>query len=512
MKKKRANHSLSSILFFLAITLCSMSAFMRFDTQLAYGEHGDHLGRVHEMPQGLKSSEPQSEGAKIISQFKRKPIEFTPPKPKRVVLENGMVMYLLEDHELPLFRITAQVRTGAVYEPREKAGLANLVGSVMRRGGTKTRTPDQINEELEFIAASVETSIGRESGSASLSTMKKDIDKGLEIFADVLMNPAFPDDMIKKEKDEIRESIRRENDRPDQIIFREFRKLLYDGNHPYSRKTDGYKDTIEKITRDDIVTFHKKYFHPNNFIVGVSGDFDTEEILRKIKHVFREWKKSEIDFPEIEPVKKQFQKSVHYIYKDINQAHVVAGHIGIQRLNKDYFPIKILDFILGSGDFIARIPSKVRSDEGLAYSAYSAFYAPRDLGFFFVSCQTKSESTVKAIKLSLNEVKKIREELVDIKELELAKDTYINQFIFRFTSSASIVGQMVDIEYEGLPLNYLETYLDKIKAVTREDLLRVAKEYLHPDKMKLLVIGDMEQFDKPLSEFGEVTTIELKEN
>ena len=507
---KRVKYSLSVICILLGILFCSTLSLVQTNTALAYNGQSDHSGGEHAISPELKGSKPQSEGAKIISQFKYKQIEFTPPKPERVVLDNGMILYLLENHDLPIFRITAQIRTGAVYEPREKTGLANLVGSVMRRGGTKTRPPEQINEELEFIAASVETSIGRESGSASLSTMKKDIDKGLEIFADVLMNPSFPKDMIKKEKDEILESFRRENDRPEQIVFRKFRKLLYDEKHPYSRKTDGYKDTIENITRDDMVAFHKKYFHPNNFIMGVSGDFNTEEILNKIKNIFGKLEKTEIDFPEIPPVKKRFQKSVNYIYKDVNQAHVVAGHIGIHRLNKDYFPIMILDFILGSGDFIARIPSKVRSDEGLAYSAYSTFFTSKDLGFFFVSCQTKSESTVKAIKLSLNEVKKIREEMVDDEELELAKDTYINQFIFRFTSSASIVGQMVDIEYEGLPLNYLDTYVDNIKAVTKEDLLRVSKEYLHPDKMILLVIGNMEQFDKPLTVFGEVNTIELE--
>jgi predicted Zn-dependent peptidase len=209
-------------------------------------------------------------------------------------------------------------------------------------------------------------------------------------------------------------------------------------------------------------------------------------------------------------VEKEFQKSTNYIYKDINQANVVFGHHGIHRLSKDYFPIKILSFILGSGSFTARIPSKVRSDEGLAYSAYSAFHAPRDIGFFFVTCQTKSGSTVRAITLALDEVRKIREEYVEDDELELAKDTYINQFIFKFTSSASIVGQMVEIEYEGLPLDYLETYVDNIKVITKEDIARVAKEYLHPDKIKLLVIGDMEQFDKPLTEFGEVNTIELE--
>ncbi len=500
MKTKEVNFSLSHL--FILILILSSFSIGRAEILFAYDEHsGQAIEPV--------MTAPQSEGAKIVSAFEYEPIEFTPPKPERVVLDNGMVLYLLEDHELPLFKITAHFRTGAVYEPEEKAGLANLVGSVMRRGGTKSRTPEQMNEELEFIAASVETGISRESGSAALSTMKKDIDKGLEIFADVLMNPAFREEMIRKEKDEILENIRRENDTPRKIIFREFRKIMYKADHPYSRKIIGYKDTVESITRDDMVAFHKKYFCPNNVIMGISGDFDTKEILGRLKAVFADWKRSEIDFPEVPAVEKKFQRSINYIYKDVNQASVVFGHIGINRLNKDYFPIKIMNFILGGGSFTSRIPSKVRSDEGLAYSAYSGFHTPRDLGFFFASCQTKSESTVKAINFALEEVRKIREEDVGDDELELAKDTYINQFIFKFTSSASIVGQMVGIEYEGLPLDYLDTYVDNIKVITKEDILRVAKEYLHPDDIKLLVIGDMEQFDKPLSGFGEVNTIEL---
>ncbi len=501
MKTIKAKLSLNHV-FVLALILSTFS-LVHAESIFAFDGHG---GQAIEP----KITEPQSEGAKKVSKFKYKPIEFTPPKPDRLVLDNGMILYLLEDHDLPVFRISAQIRTGAVYEPAEKAGLANLVGNVMRRGGTKSRAPEKINEELEFIAASVETQISRESGSASLSTMKKDIDKGLEVFADVLMNPGFPEEMIRKEKDEILEEIRRENDSPKQIVFREFRKILYKADHPYSRKINGYKDTIESITRDDMVAFHAKYFRPNNIIMGISGDFDSKKIVGKIKDVFAEWENVEINFPDVPEVEKKFKRSVNYIYKDVNQATVVFGHIGIDRLNKDYFPIKIMNFILGGGSFTSRIPSKVRSDEGLAYSAYSAFHTPRDLGFFFASCQTKSESTVRAINLALDEVRKIREEQVDDEELELAKDTYINQFIFKFTSSASVVGQMVGIEYEGLPLNYLETYVDSIKVVTKEDIARVAKEYLHPDDMKLLVIGDMEKFDKPLTEFGEVNTVELE--
>ncbi|CAG0940266.1 zinc protease [Candidatus Brocadiaceae bacterium] len=456
------------------------------------------------------TGKPESEGAKIVSGFKFKPLNFDPPKVDRVVLENGMILYLLEDHDLPLFNITARIRTGAVYEPPEKAGLASLTGYVMRNGGTLSMQADKMNEELEFMAASVETSIDRESGSASLSTLKKDIDKGLKIFADVLMNPAFPEDKIRMRKDEVIESIRRENDNPAQIAGREFRKIMYDSKHPYNRKIEGTLESIEKITRDDMLAFHKKFFHPNNIILGISGDFNKEELIRKLNTAFAGWKKEEIRFPEVPKVEKRFEKAVYYVYKDINQANVLMGHLGIHRKSPDYFPVMIMNFILGGGSFTARIPGRIRSDEGLAYSAYSVFQTSRDIGMFIVSCQTKLESTNRAISIALEELDKIRKTPVDKDELVQAKETFMNQFIFRFTTSASIVGQKVDIEYEELPLNYLETYLDNVQAVTQEDVQRVARKYLHPDEIKVLVVGDKEKFDKPLDSFGKVNVIELK--
>ncbi len=471
---------------------------------------------IYAQPQGHQHSvapsvgKPESEGAKIISGFKFKPLNFIPPKVDRVVLENGMILYLLEDHDLPIFNITARIRTGAIYEPPEKSGLASLTGYVLRSGGTLSMPADKMNEELEYMAASVETSIERESGSASLSTLKRDIDNGLKIFADVLMNPAFPDDKIRMRKDEVIESIRRENDNPQQIAGREFRRIMYDRKHPYSRKVDGTPETIEKITRDDMIAFHKKYFHPNNIIMGVSGDFNKDEIIRKLNTVFAGWKKEEIQFPEIPKVERRYEKSVNYAYKDVNQANVMIGHLGINRKSPDYFPVKLMNFILGGGSFTARITSRIRSDEGLAYSAYSDFQTSRDIGMFFVSLQTKLESTNRAISITLEEIDKMRKAPVDKDELSMAKETFMNQFIFRFTTSASIVAQKVDIEYEELPLNYLETYLDSVQAVTQEDILRVAKKYLRPEDAKILVIGDKEKFDKPLDNFGKVNSIELK--
>lgn len=475
-----------------------------------------YSGSLVAQPQGHEhvvtppAGKPESEGARIVSGFKFKPLNFVPPKVERVVLENGMVGYLLEDHDLPLFNITARVRTGAVYEPPEKAGLASMTGYVMRSGGTMSMPADKMNEELEFMAASVETSIDRESGSVNLSALKKDIDKGLKIFADVIMNPAFPEEKIRMRKDEVIESIRRENDNPSQIAHREFRRVLYDSKHPYSRKIEGTLETIEKITREDMISFHKNYFRPNNSIFGISGDFNKDEIIRKLNAVFSGWKKEEVCFPEVPKVESRFEKSVYYVYKDINQANVIMGHLGIQRRSPDYFPVMLMNFILGGGSFTARIPGRIRSDEGLAYSAYSAFQTARDLGIFFVACQTKSESTNRAISIALEELEKICKTPVDKEELAQAKETFVNQFIFRFTTSASIVAQKVDIEYEGLPLNYLETYLENVQVVTQNDIQRVARKYLHPDKIRILVVGDREKFDKPLDSFGKVNVIELK--
>ncbi len=456
------------------------------------------------------SGDPQSEGARIVAKMKFKPLEFTPPKAEKVEMDNGMILYLMEDHNLPLFRINATIRVGSVYDTAEKMGLASLVGQTLRSGGTTSMPSDKLNRELEFIAASVETGVSRESGSASLSVMKKDIDKGLKIFADILMNPAFEEDKIKKRKNEVIESLRRENDTPRSIVFREYRKMIYGGDHPYGRKIEGELETVQGITRDDIIAFYKKYFRPDNIIMGISGDFKKDDIVKKLNEAFGKWAKSDEKPPEVAKVKKSFDKTVNYAYKQVNQSNIVMGHLGIERKNKDYFPVMLMNYVLGGGSLKARIPNVVRGERGLAYSVHSDFYTQKDLGFFYVTCQTKSESTIEAITLILDEIRKISSEHITDEELTRAKDTIINQFVFRFANSASIVGQMVSIEFDGLPYDYLDTYVENIRAITKKDILGVAKKYLHPDKTKILVVGDESKFDKPLKELGKVNTIELR--
>ena len=212
------------------------------------------------------------------------PLEFPFPQAEQVTLSNGIELYLLEDKELPLVNLVALVRTGSVYEPPDKAGLASLTGTVMRTGGTGSMSGNEINEKLEFIAGSVETSIDREVGSASLSVLKKDLDMGLAIFADVLIQPAFSPDKVELAKQKKVEAIRRQNDDPQGIAFREFRRMLFD-NGPRGRVPT--LETVASISRDDMVAFHREYFHPNNIIMGVSGDFERDEIIKKLETLFK---------------------------------------------------------------------------------------------------------------------------------------------------------------------------------------------------------------------------------
>ena len=437
-----------------------------------------------------------------------KPINLNPPVPEKTILKNGMVIYTLEDHELPLFSINAIIKTGAIYETEEKMGLASITGTVMRSGGTKTMTWEEIDEKLEFIAGSVEIGIGADSGSAHLSVLKKDLDEGLRIFADILMHPVFAQGKVDLAKKQMIEAIRRENDSPSHVAGREFRRLLYQ-DHPYGRKaTIG---SVSKITREDLIEFHKKYYHPNNVMLGISGDFSKKEIIDKIKLVFKDWKKKKVDFPDVPPVKNDLNRSVNYIYKDVKQSVIRLGHMGIDFRNPDHYAVILMNYTLGGGSFQSRMMKDIRNNRGLAYSVWSYFQlGMRDIGVFASGADTKLQSTITVIKRIKDLIREMREQPVKDEELKNAKEYIINSFVFKFTSTARVVNRVVTLEYYGLPTNYLETYLDNIRKVTKEDILRVAQKHLRPDQTVILVVGNKEKFEASLNEFGRVNEIKLK--
>ncbi len=434
--------------------------------------------------------------------------EVVVPEVQRVTLSNGMRLFLLEDHELPLIHVSALIRVGAIYEPADKVGLADIAGEVMRTGGTTSKTGDELDEELEQIAASVETSIGLSSGSASVSVLKGDIGRALAILADVLMHPAFAQDKIDLAKMQHASAISRRNDTPGEIASREFRKLIYGAESPYARQTE--YATIGNITRDDLVAFHQRFFGPNNMMLAVWGDFDAEQMVSKIKAVFADWPQIDSALPGRPEVDYTWQSSVNLVPKpDINQSNIYLGHIGGLRSDPDYFALTVMNQILGGG-FTGRLFKNVRSRQGLAYSVFGQYACGYEYpGFFYVGCQTKSGSTVHAIRAMIAEIEKISQAEVTDEELELAKESYLNSFVFNFDSKGEIIRRLMIYEYYGYPPDFLQKMRQNVEMVTKEDVLRVAKAHLHPDELKILVVGRPDDFDEPLSELGKVDTIDI---
>lgn len=430
------------------------------------------------------------------------------PAVERVELPNGLVLYLVEDHTLPKVEGYALIRTGSRFEPAEKVGLARIVGQVMRTGGTKARKGEDIDRVLENVGASVETGIGEESATARLFTLKENLPQVLEILADVLQNPAFPDDKIELAKVQARTAIARRNDDVGGIADREFEKLVYGASSPYARTTE--YATIQNITRDDLVAFHQRYFHPNQTILGLWGDFTASEVKALVERLFGSWPRQEVKLPPLLPVPSSWPGSVNFVPKDdVNQTNIRLGHLGGRFDDPDYYAMSVLAEILGGG-LSSRLFRHVRSDLGLAYAVFAVWNAGFDHpGAFFVRCDTKSESTVKATQAVIQEIRRITQEPVSAEELRVAKEAILNSFVFNFDSTGEIVRRLMNYEYYGYPRDFLERFKANVEKVTAEDVLRAARAHLQPDKLVILAVGRQQDFDQPLSTLGSVNTLDI---
>jgi predicted Zn-dependent peptidase len=427
------------------------------------------------------------------------------PKVEKAELPNGLKLFLVEDPEYPTIDLWAMVRTGSVFEPAAKVGLASITGQVLRSGGTKTKTGDQIDKELDTLAASVSTSIGQTSGSLSVSVLKEDFDRALGILADILTEPAFRDDKVELAKLQQKTGISRRNDNIMGITFREFSKLIYGNDSPYARHTE--YATLDAITRQDMIDFYNTYLHPNNTYMAVWGDFKSADMINKIKAALGKWNKGA---PSTQPWPKvgyEYKYTVNFVNKsDVNQSNIMLGHIGGLMNNPDYAALNIMNFILS----FERMFKRVRTDEGLAYNVWGDYGASYVYpGTFSCGVQTKSQSTVYALDIMLKELKRITEQEVSDEELAKAKDGYLNSYVFNFESKSQIVNRLMTYAYYGYPLDFSEKLKAGVEKVTKADVLRVAKKYLQPDKVQILVVGKKEDFDKPLSTLGTVRVIDI---
>ena len=439
-----------------------------------------------------------------------KPVEFTPPEPDRVVLENGMVVYLLEDHELPLISMTATMRTGSWLDPADKIGLASLTGSIMRTGGGGGLSSEQVDEELEQFAGDVGISIGRQSGSASLDVLSKDLKRGLQIFAGLIRTPAFEPARVELAKLQGIEGIRRRQDNPGSIVGREFVKLLYGADHPTARESS--IESITRITRDDLVVFHRKTIHPNGMMLGVTGDFDKSAMLALLREVFGDWKKGEVPVLTIADVPQSptAKPVVRFVNKDTSQTHLRVGHLSIKEQDPDYVALAIANDILGGSSFRSRLFNDVRTKRGLAYSVGSRLNTGvHDQGVWLMRAETKLPSTQEVITRFVANMERMRTELVTDSELAEAKEAYVNSFVFSFSSSSAIVGRLVELEYDGLPKDFLQQLRAGVIALTKDEILAAAKKHFHPDRLTIVAVGTGEALPKLLSGFGEVKEIKL---
>jgi len=430
------------------------------------------------------------------------------PEPLRFQLSNGMTVYLLEDHTLPLVEAAVLVRTGSRYEPADKIGLASLTGQVMRTGGTTTKTGDELDEMLEKVGASVETYIGTTSGGARMSVLKEDVGMGLDVLADLLKNPAFRDDKIDLAKVAARSSISRRNDQVMAIAAREFNKLIYGGNHPYARTTE--YATIENITRKDMIDFHRKYFVPNNMMIAVWGDFSTPDLRSKIESLFGSWERKEVSFPPVPEPRLSDKKTVNFVKKDdVNQSTIFLGHLGGKLNDPESGPLNVADQAFG-GASASRLFKKIRSDQGLAYSVYSFWGESYDYpGAFRMGGSTKSGSTVKMIRSIESEFEKFIKDGITDDELKYAKDSYLNSFVFRYDTKGKIINELMALEYYGYPKDFIQKQQKEIQNATKESVDKAVRNRWKPESLALLVVGKDSDFDEPLSSLGTVKTIDV---
>lgn len=452
-----------------------------------------------------------SESAKANPRTMKFPVlNYDIPKAERVVLKCGMPVYLLRDTELPIISMTAMVRTGSVYETASQSGLASLTGTVMRSGGAGGIAPDALNDELEFMASSVESHITEDMGSVSLTTLSKKFSRTLELFAAVLLKPDFSEKQVDIARKQLIESIRRQNDDPKQIAGREIERAIYAG-HPL-----GYVPTLasaDSISRQSMLQFHRKFYRVDNMILTVAGDFERETMLELLNKTFN--KPNDLPvlaLPEIPQPAQEFKAEVIYGKKEVNQSVIRMGHLGVTKESPDLYALRVLNYILG-GSFTSRLTMEIRTNQGLAYNVGSQFdIGRRFTGSFTAETETKAESTGKAIRLMKEIISGIVKAPVTDQELLAARDYIINSFMFGFTSPSSIVSQRARLEFYGYSPDYLDLYRDRISKVTKEDVLRAAQKHLKPESLKLVVVGDATKLDVPLQQFGPVRELVLTDN
>jgi zinc protease len=410
--------------------------------------------------------------------------------PQRSVLGNGMILLTSEQRALPMVSIELLIDAGSRHDMPKQEGLANLTARLLTYG-TQRRTALQISDTLDFIGAGLSAGCGEDLATVSMTVLKKDLNTGLELLAEVLTLSTFPQEEIDRQKQSIIASIKAREENPGDIAQRRFAAALYPQS-PYGRPVEGSEASVKGLEQQSLRAFYERYYRPNRTILSVVGDIAHQEIARALNEAFRSWPKGEPATPPVAPSKIGTAETLR-VNKELTQANIILGHEGVGRENPDYYAIQVMNYILGGGGFSSRTLDSIRNERGLAYSVYSYFSAEKGHGTFELAMQTKNETALEAIRIAKAEIRRMREELVTEEELSDAKDYLTGSFPLRFDTNRKVANFLAQVEYFQLGLDYPERYPDLIRKVTRKDVQRVAQTYLKPERLITVIVANQKK-------------------
>jgi zinc protease len=417
-------------------------------------------------------------------------------------------VYLMEDHRLPLVRGVAYLKAPSLYDPEGQTGLAAMTAALLREGGAGGLSPAELDARLEQLAAAVEASASDVLASVAFDSLSDTLDEVMPLWRDVLTAPEFDPERVEVLRQRQLEAIRRVKDDPTQLALREFLFRVAEGHPSGAYPTE---ESINAIARDDLVAFHRSHYGPANTVIAVSGDFDTEQMLASLEELLGSWRVEVAPPPPVPEFDPAPEPRLYLAARQIGQSVVIVGHPSVLAYTPEYNDLDVVNHILGGGGFTSRLFEQIRTRRGLAYSTASVltqgFYEPGILVAYSIS---PGQATAQVLELILAQMERMRSEPVSEDELEGARQTILNQSLFRFTSPAAITERTARVRMLGLEPDYYERYLENLQEITVDEIQRVAREQLHPDRAVIMVVGDPANFDRPLEEFGEVVTIELE--
>jgi zinc protease len=422
------------------------------------------------------------------------------PPYKKVKLKNGMTILLMEQHEVPLVSFSFIVKAGSVADPSGKEGLAALTAGLLRKG-TKARTADQISAELDFIGGQFSSNAGADFTIGRAEFVKKDINKGLDLLADVMLNPSFPQDEVTKLIKQSVDGIISAKDQAEGVIGLYFNAYLY-GKHPYGRPANGDEKSLASITRDDLLKFYQTYYTPSNVILAAAGDFDSAEMERLLSEKFGPWPSKNppaTDLPEAAP--QQGRRLLLIDKPDSTQTYYQIGNLGIARDNPDRVYINVLNTLFG-GRFTSMLNDGLRVNSGLTYGARSSFDQRKSRGPFFISTFTSNENTEKAVDMTLDILKQLHEKGVTEEDLKSAKNYIKGQFPPQIETNDQLAGLIAQLEFFRLDERDINEYYAKIDAMTLADAQRVIKQYFPLENLVFVLIGKSGEIERVAKKYA----------